>query len=414
MPTAIVFDDGKGSLALLTDTRPSFGVRTGALTTLERLALIVKAEAKTEVTGVWTPEPLAALAREQITVPVNDESRLSSAKQAVLLVNGRCPVLPEGVGELKVGAAMVTPSGDVIAARLPAADALGFLRSGALPASCKASPAGEPCLLEHPWDVIRFRDAALDIDLRAFFTRESQGLPPGVIGISDDQIHVSPEALVYPGVVFDAEHGPIVIDDGAVIRPGAVIIGPAYIGRGSTVIDRALIKGHTAIGPVCKVAGEVGGCIFQGFANKAHDGHLGDSWVGEWANLGAGTTNSNLLNTYGEVIAQSAPDGKRCRTGLRFLGCIIGDHVKMAILTRIMTGSVFGTGSMIAAMNPPSAVGRFEWVTDEPGAAGGVKRQPYRIEKFLDVARAAMARRKVTLSPSLEQRLRALAAAPGS
>lgn len=64
MLTAIVFDDGKGSLAPLTDLRPSFGVRTGALTTLERLAIILKAEARAEVRGLWTPEMNAALARE--------------------------------------------------------------------------------------------------------------------------------------------------------------------------------------------------------------------------------------------------------------------------------------------------------------------------------------------------------------
>ncbi|MFT3685650.1 MAG: hypothetical protein QM783_12110 [Phycisphaerales bacterium] len=83
-------------------------------------------------------------------------------------------------------------------------------------------------------------------------------------------------------------------------------MGPAYIGSHSTVIERTLVKAHSSIGPWCKVAGEVGGVVFQGFANKAHDGHLGDAFVGEWSNLGAGTTNSNLLNTYGEVTMRSA------------------------------------------------------------------------------------------------------------
>jgi hypothetical protein len=158
---------------------------------------------------------------------------------------------------------------------------------------------------------------------------------------------------------------------------------------------------------VCKVAGEVGGTIFQGLANKSHDGHLGDSWVGSWANLGAGTTNSNLLNTYDQVIAQHAPNATRTRTGLQFLGAIIGDHVKTAIMTRIMTGSVFGTGSMLAALTPPTTVGRFERVTD---GAGQVNRQPYRFEKFMEVARAAMARRKVTPSAAYTARLRELIA----
>ena len=108
-------------------------------------------------------------------------------------------------------------------------------------------------------------------------------------------------------LVLDAERGPIRIDRGAVIRPGAVICGPCSIGREAVVVDRALIKPDTVIGPVCKVGGEVGGTIFQGYSNKSHEGHLGDSWEGKWVNFGAGTSNSNLLNTYGEVTMQLEP-----------------------------------------------------------------------------------------------------------
>jgi UDP-N-acetylglucosamine diphosphorylase/glucosamine-1-phosphate N-acetyltransferase len=399
MTIAIVFDDGE-SLGPLTDLRPSFAVRTGALATLERLALILKIEAKAELKGVWAPDGLAAISREQFGIPVNDPKSLGKDAKGALLVNGRCAAAAIGLGSLEDGAAIV--SGDsVVAARLTIKDARAFLGSASLPKGVKRSEAKSAMLLEQPWDVIRFRDAAMEFDLEALATRKTQALPPGVVGIHEEQVHISPEALIYPGVVLDAEHGRIVIDDGATIRPGSVIVGPAYIGAGSTVIDRALIKGHTAIGPVCKVAGEVGGTILQGYANKAHDGHLGDSWVGEWANFGAGTTNSNLLNTYGEVIAQASNGDKRVRTGLKFLGCIVGDHVKFAILTRIMTGSVFGTGSMIAKADAPTCVGRFEWITEE-------RRQRYRWEKFVEVAEAAMARRKMKMSASYAKRLKGL------
>jgi UDP-N-acetylglucosamine diphosphorylase/glucosamine-1-phosphate N-acetyltransferase len=204
-------------------------------------------------------------------------------------------------------------------------------------------------------------------------------------------------------VFLDATLGHIVIDDDAVVRPGAIICGPAYIGPHSHVLDRCLIKPNTVIGPHCKVAGEIGGTIFQGFANKAHDGHLGDSYIGEWANLGAGTTNSNLLNTYGEVIAKAfGPDGKpgsNERTGEQFLGAIIGDHGKFAICTRIMTGAIVGTGTMWAATAPVTGtVPRFSWVTD-----AGVK--PFAMAKFIEVARAVMGRRKVAMSAAYIARL---------
>ncbi|MEL7484590.1 MAG: glucose-1-phosphate thymidylyltransferase, partial [Planctomycetota bacterium] len=137
----------------------------------------------------------------------------------------------------------------------------------------------------------------------------------------------------------------------------------------------------------CKIAGEVGGTIFQGFSNKAHEGHLGDSWVGEWVNFGAGTNNSNLLNTYGEVLARATVGGPSERTGQTFIGAIIGDHVKFAISTRIMTGSVIHTGAMWASGAPVSEViGPFTWATDRGETA-------FRLSRFLETAKTVMDRR---------------------
>jgi UDP-N-acetylglucosamine diphosphorylase/glucosamine-1-phosphate N-acetyltransferase len=209
-------------------------------------------------------------------------------------------------------------------------------------------------------------------------------------------------ASVGPNVVFDAEAGPIIVHRDAVIRPNCVLCGPCSIGPGSVVVDRAHIRANTVIGPVCRVGGEVGGTIFQGYANKSHEGHLGDSWVGKWANLGAGTTNSNLLNTYGEVAVRLEPGGSFHRTGQTFLGAIIGDHVKTAILTRLMTGVVLGTGAMIASSKPPPpAVRRFAWLTDDG-------ERTYRFDKFIEVARAVMARRGKTPRPEYLAAIEAL------
>ncbi|MHC4869462.1 MAG: hypothetical protein ACYTE2_07240 [Planctomycetota bacterium] len=193
----------------------------------------------------------------------------------------------------------------------------------------------------------------------------------------------------------------IAIAAGAHIGHLAVLRGPVWIGPGSVVADRAQIKANTVIGPVSKVGGEIGATIFQGHANKVHEGHLGDSWIGEWVNFGAGTTNSNLLNTYGEVSMRLDPDGPSERSGRTAMGCIVGDHVKFAILVRIMTGSSFGTGSMIASTDPPRSVGRFRWLTERGDAT-------YRLEKFLGVMAAAQSRRGVEAGPAYLERLRRL------
>ncbi len=221
-----------------------------------------------------------------------------------------------------------------------------------------------------------------------------------IIGTHRVDVHNS--ATVYPNVVFDATNGAIRVEENVTIKAGAVITGPCWISQGSTLSEQAVVKANTVIGPVCKIGGEVGGTIFQGYANKVHDGHLGDSIVGEWVNLGAGTTNSNLLNTYGEIIIKDL-NVKRHKTGRSYVGCFIGDHVKTAICTRIMTGTIIGTGAMIASSMPvPSPTSRFAWITD-----GGVR--SYNIEKFVAVAKTVMERRNKTLHASIEAVIRQLA-----
>lgn len=389
---AVLFEDGVARLSPLTDLRPAWDVRLGAFTVRERLENALKTGF---CAGLARPET-GAVAAEGLAPADLD----AACAEDLLVVSARCALAPAGLESLAPGRAIVEPgTGALVAAHLaPGACSAGDLRraleAAEPPRGVEIIPAGSPCLLRHPWDVIRFRDAGLAADLAELIRGDGDfrpDVPEGVTVLGRGAaVHLA--ATVVPTAVLDCTGGPVVIDRGAVIRPGAILVGPVYVGRGSAVLEHALIKANTAIGPVCKVAGEVGGTIFQGYANKSHDGHLGDSWVGEWVNLGAGTTNSNLLNTYGEVVARNSPEEARVRTGLTFLGAIFGDHVKTAISTRIMTGSVLGTGSMVASTAaPPATMGAFTWLTD----AGP---QAYRLDKCLDVARHAMGRRGVTPS----------------
>ena len=394
MRRAIILDDGLAPLSPLTDLRPAFDVRTGALTTLERLVRTLDLD----VAAMIVPDEIAGVTREAHDKPVNE---LPGGEESMLVVSGRCVVAPDEILAIGPGQVLVEDeSGETIAACLSPGDIMKLHAGESL--DVERIDLARTVLLHRPWDVIRLRNDALAIDLRLLRAAEKAVLPDPCIRIGDQPLSVEPSARLYPGITLDTEHGPIWIGARAVVRPGATIIGPAAIGEGSTVLDKALIKPQTAIGPACKVAGEVGGTIFQGFANKAHDGHLGDSWVGEWVNLGAGTTNSNLLNTYGEVTACAAPGMSNEPTGMQFLGAIIGDHVKTAISSRIMTGAVVHTGVMWAAGAPMSGcVERLAWVTD-----GG--RQTYRMERFLDVARVVMGRRGVEMGEAYTGRIEEL------
>lgn len=391
MPSLILFDDGKGQLAPLADLRASFDIRTGAMTTFQRCATLYGQEPE----AIHVPAPLQALAAGQHThIAIN---RPSTAEPA-LLINGRCAVPRAEWMDLAPGQGLVeADSGDLVAACLPGDRAVEAVAGRDRHLATTSLPGR--VLLSRPWHVKTFRDAAMKLDLELLTREPRPRTLPGVTTMGAHPISIHGSARVSPSVILDSEAGPIVIDAEAVIRPGAIIIGPAYIGKHATILERTLIKSFTAIGPHCKVAGEVGGTIFQGFANKAHDGHLGDSWVGEWANLGAGTTNSNLLNTYDQVICRATPGGPNERTGEQFLGAIIGDHVKFAICSRIMTGSILHTGCMFAQTAAISGcVGAFTWATD-----AGTRQ--YRLDKFIEVAKAVMARRKLAPSEGYTARL---------
>lgn len=396
MTPAVIFDDGKGTLAPLTDLRPAFDIRTGALTTFERLRLALGLD----LVALYTPEEIGGLAAEDHDVQIN---RLPVRSGRVLVVNGRCPIPPAELHEPEPDVAYVDPvEGSVVGGLLELVDAIRVL-VGEQP-DCATERLDGPVLMSRPWHVRSVRDQAIRYDLELIRKGDRLRPPPqGVLVIGDpEDVLLDADATVYPGVTIDVENGPVSVAGGAVLRPGAVVVGPTAVGPHSSVLEHALVRGNTAIGRRCKVGGEVAGVIFQGFANKAHEGFLGDSWVGAWSNLGAGTTNSNLLNTYSEVIAQATCDGPRERTGETFLGAMIGDHVRTAIGTRIMTGSVVHTGAMWAASRAiTGCVGRFAWVTDEGTRS-------YRLGKFIDVARTVMARRDVEPSDAYMARLAAL------
>lgn len=208
------------------------------------------------------------------------------------------------------------------------------------------------------------------------------------------QHHVDDEAVVHPTTVIDTSGGPVLILEGAHVGPLSVIVGPTVIGESSTVNAHAHIK-SSVIGPRCKVGGEISESIFQGFANKQHDGFLGNSFIGEWANLGAGTTTSNLKNTYGHVrvsLPWLEEDTQRM-----FLGLLMGDHSKSGIGSRFDTGSVCGTSSNIVAnLIAPRQIGSFRWLTPTTS-------EPYILDKALKVMKAVMARRMREMGPSEEE-----------
>ncbi len=247
------------------------------------------------------------------------------------------------------------------------------------------------------WDYIGHLVPMLEHDLPLLGAGMSPTLPTGAIRVGLHPIYVEDGAVIEEAVCFDVSAGPILVRAGAHVQAFTRLVGPLYVGAGSTVTaDRVAA---CSIGDVCKVHGEVSNTIFIGHANKGHDGFVGHSILGWWVNLGAGTITSNLKNTYGTVQLWT-PDGIR-ETGLQFLGTLFGDHAKTGIGLRLTTGTVLGAGANVyGSAMPPKAVAPFSW-----GEAGAFI--DYRLDKFLDVAERMMARRHVTLSDASRAQLSA-------
>jgi UDP-N-acetylglucosamine diphosphorylase/glucosamine-1-phosphate N-acetyltransferase len=144
---------------------------------------------------------------------------------------------------------------------------------------------------------------------------------------------------------LDASKGLIVIDDNAEIMHNTVVIGPCYIGKNTKIKIGAKIYPNCSFGDFCKIGGEIEHSVFQNYSNKQHDGFIGNSFIGEWVNLGAGTNNSDLKNNYSSVSIKLS--NKTIPTNRLFLGCCIGDHSKTAINTSLNTGSIIGFCSNI-------------------------------------------------------------------
>jgi len=253
-------------------------------------------------------------------------------------------------------------------------------------------------LVRYLWELVNNNGTWIEKDFHAIIPdgKKIRGnIYAGVHIIGKNKIYIAPGAVIKPGVVLDAEQGPIYIGKNVQIFPNAVIIGPAAIGENSWIKAGAQIYENTTIGPVCKVGGEVEESILQSYSNKQHSGFLGHSYLGSWVNLGADTNNSDLKNNYGSI--KVTLNGKQIDTGLPFVGVTIGDHSKSAINTMFNTGTVVGVCSNVFGAGFPSKyVPSFAW-------GGAENTATYDVDKAISVAKLVMARRNVEMSNAEEK-----------
>lgn len=293
---------------------------------------------------------------------------------------------------------------DVVAAWSTAAQtAAWFVAGGPAPSGGGRTCAADSRLV-HPWDLAAANPTAIEADATAtgWAAGPAAGWSPAAVVDRAERLFMHPTAVVEPGAIVVCEEGPVLLDAGSRVMAGAMLRGPVAVGQGATVRMGARIYGGTTIGPHCKVGGEVASTVFHSYSNKAHDGYVGNSVFGQWVNLGADTTASNLKMTYGTVKLLDWPTGLEVDSGAQFVGTIMGDHCKTGINTMLNTGTVCGVSSVVVGAGfPAREIPSFKWV--QPGAS-----VDYRLDKALTDMERMMARRGVALDRPYRRMMEAI------
>ena len=252
---------------------------------------------------------------------------------------------------------------------------------------------GEVIVIEHVYDIFLRNAEVLRQDFdRITAGRDSQPVDASNIVLGDPSLIFIEEGATVEASTLNTRQGPIYIGKDATVMEGCHLRGPIAMGEHSYANMGTLIYGATSLGPYCKVGGELNNVVMLGYANKAHDGFLGNAVIGEWCNLGAGTTASNLKNDYTEIKLWNYPAHRFLRTGLQFCGLIMGDHSKSAINTSFNTATVVGVGCNIVSEGMPRV---FIPSFLRGGTAGF---DNVNLTEFFAIAARVMARRGIELN----------------
>jgi len=396
MKSVSVFEDNSYQNFLpLAYSRPVFELRCGIYSFLERIALQYP---DTEI-NLFCREYLKNLLSESYPYSINE---IGSNDKGCLFINGRLltttPVPVSGKEEIGICDDAIVyarlsrkNSENITSEKLLDKDFIHELKKKVNVITVDAN------LIQYPWNLIHVNKEQITSDFKTYVKTDTdlENKYKGVHFIMDSQIYIGKNTVIKPGSVLDAENGPIYIGDNVKIDPNTVIEGPAFIDDDVVIKALSRINAGSNIGKVCKVGGEISNTIIQNYTNKQHDGFLGDSYIGAWVNLGAGTVNSNLTNLYGPIKVQLFD--KIIDTGQTFLGMIVGDHTKTAINTKITTGTIIGFAcNILLTSTPPKFTPSFSWYSDNVTRA-------YDITRELQVAKRMMARRNKKMSRNGEK-----------
>lgn len=361
MPPAIILHDDpriRAQLVPFSDTRAIADIRVGILTLREKWEH-----------RLCHPVGINTAAYLQARYPTE-----AYADECIFVASHLLPTdsLVEAVLQLRKGEALY--QGDLLLAWYGRGTAAGqssrIIFEAPLPA------------LNYPWHIFQLNDQALRADYQ-LLTKERRSAAVMAVNqlIGEENIFIEEGAVIHYSIL-NAAGGPVYIGKHAQVMEGCLIRGPFSLGEGAVLKMGSKVYGATTIGPHCVVGGEVKNTVFFGHSNKAHDGYIGDAVIGEWCNLGAGTTCSNVKNNAGDIHVQLTANGDLYNVGSK-CGLMMGDYSRTAINTAINSGTVIGTSCNIFGQGfPPKWVPSFRW--------GIHQQKKYELDKALRDAAAWM------------------------
>lgn len=367
----ILFEDsGAKQLAPVSLMRPAWAIRCASFRLIDQVS-----EIGDGITSFVRPHLQTLQLNDWPSFSLESNAIQSNAtNEAVLMVNARLAPTPANIQQLRSfiedqknsasDQPVVVRSGWAMAAAMVPGS-----MAGSLNADCETDRIAELeslassglnqlsdkynfDLFDYPHDIIANHMKACGASIEQ---RISQGqyeeVGPGVFVAAENKTAIPPSA------VFDTNDGPVVFESNVRIGPFCFFRGPVHVGANSKISEHSSIKDSVAIAHTCKMGGEIEGVQTEPWSNKQHFGFLGHSYIGSWINLGAGTCNSDLKNTYGTV--NMVYGDQKVSTGMQFVGCVMGDYSRTAINTSMYTGKIIGVGSTVYGMtahNVPSFV----------------------------------------------------------
>lgn len=366
----VLFDDQtiRQDLLPFTFTRPASRIRVGILTIEEKWVKALK-------------KPVSFLTESWL-----QEKYLLKDSHDNLLINGAlCPddELVKVVLQLEPGQSLVQ-NGTVLASRqknihIPEASS-GKAISWTTPVT----------IIDKVWKIFGNNAAQIKADFKVITAgrKSAEVKDKHTIVYGEENLFVE-EGVDMKACIINAEPGPVYLGKNSTLQEGVLIHGSLALCEGSHLNMGAKMRGDSTIGPYSKVGGEISNSVIFGYSNKAHDGFLGNSVLGEWCNLGADTNTSNMKNNYDKVKLWSHTQNNFVSTNLQFCGLMMGDHSKCGINTMFNTGTVVDISCNVFGEGfPRNYIPSFSW-----GGAGGM--MTYQLDKALATAERAMARRNV-------------------